>query len=230
METTSSKENNKVEKYIVFFDLDRTITSVISGRVLARIALSKGLMKPRNLINALYLSLLHKFRLKDPLLIIHNMTSWVKGIPEKSIIDLCNVVSHEIILPGVYKEARATIKSHKEKKARIVILSSSLSYLCREVADNLGIDDIICSSLEVRDGYLTGLADGAHCYGKEKADRLTEYCKKNNAIISDSWYYGDSESDLPVLTLVGNPVCVNPERRLKKEAFKKGWQILYWQH
>jgi HAD superfamily hydrolase (TIGR01490 family) len=230
METTFSKENHTPEKYIVFIDLDRTITSVISGRALARVALREGLMKPRDLINALYLSSLYKFRLKDPLLIIRNMTSWVKGIPEKSIIDLCNVVSREIILPGVYEEARGTIRSHKEKGARIVILSSSLSYLCREIADNLGIDDIICSSLEVRDGYLTGLADGTHCYGKEKADRLTEYCKKRNAVISDSWYYGDSESDLPVLALVGNPVCVNPERKLKRAALKRGWQILYWKH
>jgi HAD superfamily hydrolase (TIGR01490 family) len=230
METTSSKENNTFEKYIVFFDLDRTITSVISGRALARVALGEGLMKPWDLFHALYLSSLYRLKLREPLKIIHNMTTWVKGIPEKTIINLCSRVSRGILLPAVYEEARVNIKSHKEKGARIVILSSSLSYLCREISDNLGIDDIICSSLEVRDGYMTGLADGAHCYGKEKADRLTEYCKKRNAIISDSWYYGDSISDLPVLELVGNPVCVNPERKLKREALRRGWQVLSWKH
>jgi phosphoserine phosphatase len=54
------------------------------------------------------------------------------------------------------------------------------------------------------------------------------YCKKNNCSPLNSWYYCDSISDLPALEIVGNPVCVNPDRKLKKTAIKRGWKILSW--
>ena len=109
-----------------------------------------------------------------------------------------------------------------------MILSSGLYPICQEMSLSLGMDDIICSSLEVKDGYLTGRPLGRICFGQEKVVRLNEYCKNNNINPIQSWYYGDSISDLPVLSSVGIPVCVNPDKRLKKAARKRGWKVLYW--
>jgi len=30
------------------------------------------------------------------------------------------------------------------------------------------------------------------------------------------------------LSIVGHPVCINPERKLEKIAMKHGWKINYW--
>jgi HAD superfamily hydrolase (TIGR01490 family) len=228
METTISGDKNTPEDYIVFFDLDQTITKSISGEALARGAYRKGLMTYRNLLKAFFLSFEFRLKLKDPLKIIDDMVSWVNGIPEKSIIDLCLEVFHKILLPSVYKEAICEIEYHKAKNAKVVILSSALTTICQEMAKNLNIDDIICSELEVKNGYLTGRPLGHFCFGKEKATRLLAYCKKNNCSPLNSWYYCDSISDLPALEIVGNPVCVNPDRKLKKAAIKRGWKILSW--
>lgn len=131
--------------------------------------------------------------------------------------------------PGlVYEEARSEIKWHKEKNAKIVLLSSALTPVCREMVKNLKMDDIVCSDLEVVNGYLTGRPVGKLCFGKEKAVRLLSYCEKHNSTTSDAWYYGDSISDQAVLGSVGYPVCVNPDRMLKKVAIKRGWKILKW--
>jgi putative phosphoserine phosphatase/1-acylglycerol-3-phosphate O-acyltransferase len=228
METIFSKDSNAGKNYIAFFDLDRTITKAISGNALARYAFRKGLMKHSDLAYAIYLSMLYKLGLKDPLKIMDEMVTWVEGIPEKTMIDLCSEVFCEVLLPSVNMEARSEIRIHKEKNAKVVILSSSLTPVCQEVARNLEMDDIICSDLEVKNGYLTGHPSGRLCFGEEKAVRLIEYCEKNNINPRYSWYYGDSISDLPALSSVGNPVCINPDKKLEKEAHKRGWKTLNW--
>jgi HAD superfamily hydrolase (TIGR01490 family) len=228
METIFSQDRNTHKNYIAFFDLDQTITRSISGRALARGAYRKGLLTHWDLINAIFLSLEFRLKLKDPSRIIDEMVSWVKGIPENSIVDLCSEVLQKVLLPSVYKEAVSEIEFHKAKNAKVVLLSSALTTVCQEMAIHLNIDDIICSELEVKNGYLTGRPIGHICYGEEKSIRLLEYCKKNNSSPSDAWYYGDSISDLHALNAVGNPVCVNPDKKLNKAAIKRGWKVLSW--
>ncbi len=228
MENTFSKDRNTVYKYIAFFDLDRTITKAISGNALARAAFKSGLVKRTGLIHALYLSLVFKLNFKDQLKIIDEMVTWVQGMSEKTMVDLCSKVFHKVLLPSIYTEARSEIKFHKEKNAKVVILSSALKPICREMAKNLLMDDIICSDLEVYNGYLTGQPRGHICFGNEKTLRLKDYCEKNNTEASTAWYYADSISDLSALSCVGNPVCINPDKRLKKAALRKSWKILWW--
>ncbi len=228
MATTFSKDDNNLKSYIAFFDLDLTITRSISGRALARAAYRKGLISHRNIINAIFLSLLFRVRLKDPLKLLDQMVGWVRDIPERTIADLCSEVFREVLFPSVYKDAIDEIEFHKSKNAKLVILSSALTNVCREMATNLNIDDIICSELEVYNGKMTGRPVGHLCFGEEKAVRLKEYCERNNSLRSEAWYYGDSISDLPAMEAVGKAVCINPDKKLKKTAVERDWEILYW--
>jgi len=228
METISSNDKHTTKDYIAFFDLDKTLTNSISGKALATAAFRKGLLSNWKLLNAAILSLEVRFRLRDQLKIIDEMVSWVKGIPEKSIDDLCTEVFNEVLFPSVYKDAISEIELHKAKNAKVVILSSALTTICRQMAENLNIDDIICSGLEVKNGYMTGRPLGHLCIGGEKSVRLKRYCEIFNFSPSEAWYYGDSISDLHALSAVGNPVCVNPDKKLKKAAKRRGWKIVLW--
>ena len=69
---------------------------------------------------------------------------------------------------------------------------------------------------------------GQICFGDEKAVRLISYCETNNFSPELCWYYGDSISDLPALSKVGNPVCINPDNKLKKIAKRRDWKTFYW--
>ncbi|OFY61844.1 MAG: hypothetical protein A2V64_08355 [Bacteroidetes bacterium RBG_13_43_22] len=217
-----------VNSYIAFFDLDRTITKAVSGNVLALTAYRKGLMSNSDMMYALWLLLGYKLSLRDPQKIIYKMAGWVKGIPEKTLDELSVEISHKILLPAVYPEALSEIRMHSDKNARTVILSSSPYPVCREMSNSLGIDDIVCSDLEVIDGYLTGRSVRPLCFGEEKVIRLKEYCEINNTDPGNCWYYGDSLADYPALSIVGNPVCINPDRKLLKQARIKGWKICSW--
>jgi HAD superfamily hydrolase (TIGR01490 family) len=228
METTFSEDKNPGNTYVAFFDIDRTITREISGNSLVIAAYRKGLMSSSDLARASYFSIVYKLNLIDPLIIIENMVTWVKGMTERMLSDLCDEVFHKVLLPSVYSEARSEIDFHKGKNGKVVILSSALTPICREIAKNLGMDDIICTDLEIKDGIFTGSSLRRPCFGEEKKIRLNEYCEKNNTNTSDAWYYADSISDLPALGIVGNAICVNPDKKLKKTALKRDWKILNW--
>jgi len=228
MENTFSEIKPSGRNYIAFFDLDQTITSAISGKALAIAAYRHGHLSNRNVAYGVLLSLIYRSQIPDPYKIVENMIGWVKGMPVAIMNELCTEVSINVLLPCVYKEAVAEIEFHKRQDAKIVILSSSLKPICLEIAKKLKIDDIICSDLEIKNGLLTGLPVGRICFGDEKAIRLQAYCVANGFSMASAWYYGDSISDLPALSKVGNPVCINPDYKLKKSAKLRGWKILKW--
>jgi fatty acyl-CoA reductase len=158
------------------------------------------------------------------------MVGWVKGIPEDVMIRMCRVVFKETILPSIYDDARSEISIHKAEKAKVVILSSALEGICFEMAKELSFDDVLCSSLEADLGVMTGRSVGHICFGEEKAVRLKEYCRKNSLAASEAWYYGDSVSDIPPLRAVGHPICINPEKKLRRVAISNKWKILNWKN
>lgn len=219
---------DKSFEYLVFFDLDRTITAAVSGRVLALRAFKKGLMNKKDIVNGIYLGLSYRLGFADPVKIMEKMTGWVKGLQEDELTNLCHEVTYKDLLPSIHTEISEEIRFHRSGNARIIILSTSLTEICRKVADHLQMDDIICSDLEVKNGYLTGKPSGNLCYGEEKRSRIKEYCQKYNSSPETSWYYADAFVDFPALDYVGFPVCINPDKKLKARAIEKGWKIYHW--
>jgi HAD superfamily hydrolase (TIGR01490 family) len=224
----SSEYKKQGFSYIAFFDLDLTLTKAISGRALAQRAFKNGLMNGSDIATALYLTIAYRLGCADPIKIMGRMLGWVKGLEEQKLTDLCCEVLGEVLVPSIYSEVNNELEMHKSQNAKTVILSSSLIQICQGMADHLKMDDIVCSKLEVRDGYMTGRPEGSLCYGHEKLVRLKEYCEKYNNKTENAWYYGDSISDLPALEVVGHPVCINPDRQLRKKATEKDWKIFLW--
>jgi phosphoserine phosphatase len=57
---------------------------------------------------------------------------------------------------------------------------------------------------------------------------LASFARRRNLDLSRSYAYADAISDLPMLEAVGNPVAVNPDRRLLAAAKDRGWQVRHW--
>ncbi len=213
---------------IAFFDLDRTIIKAVSGNVLALEAYKTGLMSTSDILYALWLLAGYKLSMRDPQELIYIMAAWAKGVPEKTMHDLSAEISRKVLIPSVYPQAREEIQMHAANKARTVILSSTPVSVSRIMAESLEMDDFISSELEVKDGHLTGRSVRPLCFGEEKAVRIREYCEINNTDPGNCWYYGDSLADFPALSIVGHPVCVNPDSKLLRKAREQGWKIYHW--
>lgn len=226
METTSSNVSHSGKKYIAFFDLDRTIISENSGKILIQQAYRKGLISKRYILWGYYLSLLYKFKLKDPVIIIKTITRWLKGTREEELNELASEIFNSRLKKSIRPLIEEKIRLHKKNGAKVVILSSSVFPVCSAVAEYLNMDDVICTQLETENGVFTGRPDGTFCFNEVKVERLTGYCEINNTSLETSWYYGDSAADLPALGIVGNPVCVDPDKKLRRKAILKGWEII----
>jgi len=228
MGTISSENKPEGKSYIAFFDLDHTLIMANSGILLIREAREMGLMTSMDLARALWLSFLYRLSLRNTEKIIFGMLQWLEGVPIRKVNELSTEVFLKNMAGAIPDEARKEIIRHQEKNGAAVILSSALCPVCKAVAGYLNMDDIICTRIETTDGVCTGRPSGRLCFGKEKVARLREYCEKNNSRVEDAWYYGDSISDLPVLQIVGNPVCVNPDKKLLKVAQEINWKIFWW--
>lgn len=212
--------------YVAFFDMDDTILSVNSGKILIKECYRQGVMSFTELMNAYLLSILHKLRLKSSIKSSMSMIKWLKGTEVKFMEDFAeNVVRTQLfslIRPSIVRE----IEMHKKKGAKVVMLSAAMKFVTRPIGEKLGFDDIICSELESADGIYTGNPKGNICIDDEKESRVNQYCKEHSFAIETSYYYGDSYSDRFVMKAVGNPVSVLPDSRLTKISKERNWPII----
>ena len=213
-------------EYVVFFDMDKTLLSVNSSVPLIISAYKKGLLRTSSLLKATLLSIIYKLHLGNTRDITKSMALWLKGIPESTVIELSEQLVKVNLIHKIRPSIKKEIEQHMAKGARLVILSASLPYTCFPIARHLKIDDVICSSMEIIDGIFTGKPKGEICIGHEKEIRMQNYCSQFRFKLEEAYCYGDSYSDRFIMEKCGNPVCVNPEGRLRKLADAKKWRLL----
>lgn len=217
-----------MKKYVAFFDLDHTVLSENSGRILIAEARKDGLIERRVVVEGIFLSALYHIGLLSPQRIMNKMASWLEGIPEERFIRFVNHIFEKKLKPIIRYKAREAVQFHQNSQGHTVILSAATNYICNPVRDSLDMADVICSRMEVIDGYFSGKAMGAYCYGDEKLKRIRDYCQEHLFRLEEAYYYADSISDLQVLESVGHPICISPDKKLREIAQKKGWQIITW--
>jgi putative phosphoserine phosphatase/1-acylglycerol-3-phosphate O-acyltransferase len=213
-------------RYVAFFDLDKTILSINSGSALVRGAYKRGLLSTADLLNAIYLSLLHKLHLRDTALIVTGMGRWLKGVSVDEVTELSEQVVKADLVRAIRPEMNSEIGFHKLNNAEIVILSSSIIQMCKPLGTHIGANDIICTEMDSVDGCFTGSAENRFCFEDEKRVRLVQYCKAKNYSLGEAWYYGDSIADLSALEAVGHPVCVYPDKKLSRIANIREWRVI----
>lgn len=122
----------------------------------------------------------------------------LRGVAEATIDETGKRFARDT-LPGVLRaNAMERIQWHKSQGDRIVVVSGALdvylSHWCREHELEL-----ICTSLEAKDGRLTGRHCGKQCVGKEKAQRIMQTLDLQ--AFPTIYAYGDTKEDLDMLGL-----------------------------
>ncbi len=212
---------------LAFFDLDHTILSTSSGRIMFKGSYKHGLIGKKEIRRAILINLLYQFGIISPEDAVVRWMKWYRGMSVKTIAPIAAEWTEE--LKGLVRQnAREEIRRHRESGTRTVILSASPTFICAEMKKELGMDDVLCTDLEVVDGRLTGNLKGSYCHGMGKLERARQYCRDRGFAMETAYYYADSIADLPVLEAVGNPVCVTPDRKLERMARRRGWKIVRW--
>ncbi len=213
-------------KYLAFYDLDHTILVDNSATHLINEARKRGVMTERHFRHAIWLSILYKLGIGNSSKMIIRMLSWLNGLSEKLVIQLCIEVFNSQIINKIRPEIIETLEEHRSRNGALILLSSASEPICFPVSKHLHFDDIICTRLESIDGILTGQTLGNLVYAQEKVSRLLSYCKWHGQDPGEAYYYGDSHTDQHVMASVGNPIAVDPDKKLCKIALERNWPIL----
>ena len=132
----------------------------------------------------------------------------------------------EILKPAIFPGTFELIETSKKIGQRQVVLTGALDFTIEKLMNYLGIDEFKANRLEFVNGYATGRILPPVMASATKAKWMREYAERENINLSESYAYSDSISDLPMLSIVGHPVAVNPDFRLKQTAIQHDWAIL----
>lgn len=214
---------------IAFFDLDRTLIAGNSAVLWLRSEVRLGhISRFKGALASLWVARYHLgFAGKGEGL--RHAISMLTGSPEQHLRDR-TALFYEEHVRGLYRPgAREALEFHRAQGDKLVLLTSSSSYMADLVAVDLGLDGVLCNRFEVdAKGCYTGRPLGELCYGDGKRLHAEEYARQHSVGLSDCAFYTDSFADIPVMRLVGRPVAVNPDMRLRREAATRGWQIVDW--
>lgn len=132
----------------------------------------------------------------------------------------------DVLRPAIFDGTPELIAQSKKLGQRQIVLTGALDFTVDRLINYLGIDDYVANRLEFVNGYATGRVLPPVMASATKAKWIREHAERENINLSESYAYSDSISDLPMLSIVGHPVAVNPDFRLKQTALQHDWAIL----
>jgi HAD superfamily hydrolase (TIGR01490 family) len=211
-----------------FFDLDRTLMAGSSAFQFGRAAYKAGLVSRRRLLADAWENVLFRLRGSTDAstdALVGRVGDLLRGV---SVRDLQRLAPDVLagVLPRLYPRMLAIAYAHQDAGRPIFICTAASQEMAQLMAVILTFDGAVGSVSEVVDGQYTGRMGGAFTYREGKAQAIREVAEREGIDLARSWAYSDSESDLPMLRLVGHPVAVNPDGTLARVAREEGWEVM----
>lgn len=214
---------------LAFFDLDRTILSVNSGSRWLRREVALGFISKRIAFKGLLWLARYELGFASGEAMVADAVRHTTGSSARDLEARTRAFFEAEVRLTYRAGAVAAVAAHRAAGEPLVMLTSSSNYLSELVADELGFDEVLCNRLEVgADGLHTGRVVGRVCFGEGKLFHARAACARRGVALSDCAFYTDSFSDRSVLELVGRPVAVNPDPRLRRAAARAGWAVVDW--
>ncbi|MDX1516464.1 MAG: HAD-IB family hydrolase [Woeseiaceae bacterium] len=207
------------------FDFDGTIISGYSVMAFLREQVRRGHLSPRELVELM--SVMASFGLGDAgfSTMMVAAAQFLRGIREDAYANFGEELFASHIAKQIYPESRALIRAHQRKGHTVAIISSATPYQVRPAARELGIEHVLCTELEVRDGEFTGAIVRPTCFGPGKVLAAETLAERFGVDLDQSYFYSDSYDDIELLERVGNPRPLNPNNRLLAVAERRGWPV-----
>lgn len=211
-----------------FFDLDKTVIARSSTLVMSRTFLKDGLISPVMVLKSLYAQVVYQLVGADHEKMEqmrHAALELTRGWEAERIRRLVAETMEEVLVPLAYQEALDLIAEHRRVGRDVWIISSSGEEIVEPFCRYLGVRDFIATRSGIDEA---GCYDGTlafYAYGTAKANAMRQVAEVRGYDLDRCYAYSDSITDLPMLSVVGKPAAVNPDRELRAAATAMGWQV-----
>ena len=139
------------------------------------------------------------------------------------------MVEHLKVTPAVadkiWSGTRALAQQHLDAGERVWLVTATPVELAEIIAGRLGLTGALGTVAESVDGVYTGRLIGDVLHGEAKAAAVRRLAIREGLDFAQCAAYSDSINDMPMLSLVGRPVAVNPDSALRGEARQRGWEV-----
>jgi HAD superfamily phosphoserine phosphatase-like hydrolase len=212
----------KLIKRTVILDLDGTLVNVDCFKLfLIKILMhspSRWIYIPLLIINVIFFYLNPQYtrtRLK-----LFFLKIIIKDQRKIYIEKQANSFANFIIKFKLNKQIFNYIKIYQQQKFYIVLATGSLNVYALEIASLLGINYVISSKLSGNQKTYDGFFLNDNCVGKVKFEAINKFLKNNNINWSETIFFSDHHSDLPIFKKSKINFAVKPTSLLTKELKK----------
>jgi len=135
----------------------------------------------------------------------------------------------EQVVGMITQSSRDLVDKHLVAGDVCVIITATNSFVTAPIAHEFGIEHLIATEPEHKDGEFTGQVTDIPCFREGKITRLDKWLAERGWTLNsfdDTTFYSDSLNDLPLLRKVKIPVVANPDETLRAHAVKHHWRII----
>lgn len=151
--------------------------------------------------------------------------SFVQGHTVAELTALSEEVVDTSMLDRVWPGTRSLVQMHLDAGQQVWLVTATPVMLARVIAARLGLSGALGTVAEEENGVYTGRLVGDVLHGPGKAHAVATLAEAEGFDLAQCYAYSDSFNDMPMLTMVGNPVAINPDARLRKYASENGWDV-----
>ncbi|MEU7997791.1 HAD-IB family hydrolase [Micromonospora sp. NPDC049060] len=151
--------------------------------------------------------------------------AFVEGWRVDDVERLAEEIFDELMAPRIWAGTRQLAQRHLDAGERVWLVSAAPVEIGRVIAARLGLTGAVGTVAEIVDGAYTGRLVGDLMHGPAKAEAVTQLAAVEGLDLRRCTAYSDSCNDLPMLSMVGRGVAVNPDAALFKEARQRGWDV-----
>jgi HAD superfamily hydrolase (TIGR01490 family) len=218
---------NPNSQIAAFFDFDETLLQVASGRLGIQWLWDRRMVPLGYILKIQAAYFFYHLRLLSDERMVRILLTFYK---KKQLTDFEKGAENfyrEYLKPHLAPRILSRVNSHKNEGHLLVLISGSVRYLLEPVIRDLEFDHLLCTDLEVgQDGLMTGKPKGLVCVEQNKKKLALKLAENIGLDLENSYAYGNHQSDLPLLEIVGHPHVVEPTHILKKVARQRSWPIL----
>lgn len=212
-----------------FFDVDNTMVQGASIIHFARGLAARKYLRTSDLVDFAWKQV--KFRVTgkensdDVAEGREKALSFVAGRSTAELARLGEEIYDEVIADKIWAGTRALAQMHLDAGQQVWLVTATPVELAQVIAKRLGLTGALGTVAESEDGVFTGRLVGDILHGLGKAHAVRTLAVREGLNLKRCTAYSDSYNDVPMLSLVGTAVAVNPDADLRELAKNRGWDV-----
>ena len=217
---------------LVVFDFDGTSIDGNSPVILYKYLVKKHMLGPTFIFRIAMWGLAYAWHLPQN-------EAWVRGLvfsafegkPVAEVDEFLHNFYDEKIEKIFRPKAEEAMQKHIAAGDTVVVVSATFEPIVLRAMEKHSFEHQVSVKMVVdENGCYTRKVDGTPVEGEEKVRRVHQIGDK--LFGAGNWSlvcaYADHYSDVPLLEMAEKPYAVSPGPALKKEAKKRGWEMLEW--